>query len=75
MTNKIEFELGGRTVAIETGKLAKQANGSVIVSCGDTVVLAAATMSDLPREGTDFFPLTCDYEERKSAVGKIPGGF
>lgn len=75
MTNKIEFELGGRTVAIETGKLAKQANGSVIVSCGDTVVLATATMSDLPREGTDFFPLTCDYEERKSAVGKIPGGF
>lgn len=75
MTNKIEFELGGRTLTIESGRLAKQANGSVLVRCGDTVVLATATMSDLPKEGIDFFPLTCDYEERKSAVGKIPGGF
>jgi polyribonucleotide nucleotidyltransferase len=75
MTNRVELELGGRMIAIETGKLAKQANGSVIVTCGDTVVLGTATMSELPREGMDFFPLTCDYEERKSAVGKIPGGF
>lgn len=75
MTHKVEFELGGRTHTIETGKLAKQANGSVIIKCGDTVVLATATMSALPKQGIDFFPLTCDYEERKSAVGKIPGGF
>lgn len=75
MTNRVELDLGGRTLVIETGKLAKQASGSVVVMCGDTVVLASATMSDLPKEGLSFFPLTCDYEERKSAVGKIPGGF
>ncbi|MEN6521972.1 MAG: polyribonucleotide nucleotidyltransferase [Armatimonadota bacterium] len=75
MTNRVELDLGGRTLAIETGKLAKQANGSVVVSYGDTVVFASATMSDQPKEGIGFFPLTCDYEERKSAVGKIPGGF
>jgi len=75
MTQRVELELGGRTLAIETGKVAGQANGSVLLKCGDTVVLAAATMGEMPREGVDFFPLTCDYEERKYAVGKIPGGF
>lgn len=74
-TYKVELELGGRTLTIESGKMARQANGSVVVTCGDTVVLGTATMSELPRQGMDFFPLTCDYEERKSAVGKIPGGF
>jgi polyribonucleotide nucleotidyltransferase len=60
---------------IETGKVAKQAGGAVWVYQGDTVVMAAATMSRETRPGIDFFPLTCDYEERKYAVGKIPGGF
>lgn len=66
---------GGRTVTIETGKLAKQAGGAVTVTVGDTVILATATMNAEPKAGMDFFPLTCDYEERKYAVGKIPGGF
>ncbi|NLK50898.1 MAG: polyribonucleotide nucleotidyltransferase, partial [Syntrophomonadaceae bacterium] len=67
--------LGGRPLVIETGKMAKQANGAVLVRYGDTVVLVAATASAEPREGIDFFPMTIDYEERLYAVGKIPGGF
>jgi polyribonucleotide nucleotidyltransferase len=70
-----EFELSGRTLRIETGKLAQLASGSVLVSYGDTVVLVTATAAKEPREGIDFFPLTVDYEERLYAVGKIPGGF
>ncbi len=66
---------GGRVVSIETGRLAKQANGAVLVRVGDTMILGTATMGAEPRAGLDFFPLTCDYEERKYAVGKIPGGF
>jgi polyribonucleotide nucleotidyltransferase len=66
---------GGQVVTIETGKYAKQAGGAVTVRAGDTIVLATATMASEPRAGLDFFPLTCDYEERKYAVGKIPGGF
>jgi len=62
-------------MSIETGRLAKQAGGSVVLRYGDTVVLVTATRSVEPREGTDFFPLTVDYEERLYAVGKIPGGF
>lgn len=75
MVEKVQIELSGRTLSIETGSLAKQADGAVVVTLGDTLVLVAATMSAEPREGIDFFPLTCDYEERKYAVGKIPGGF
>ena len=67
--------VGGREMSIETGRLAKQASGSVVVRYGDTVVLVTATRSEAPREGIDFFPLTVDYEERLYAVGKIPGGF
>jgi polyribonucleotide nucleotidyltransferase len=67
--------LGGRPLVIEAGKMAKQANGAVLVRYGDTVVLVAATASAQPREGIDFFPMTVDYEERSYAVGKIPGGF
>ena len=70
-----DMQLGGRTLTIETGKLAKQANGAVLVRYGDTVVLVTATASEAPREGVDFFPLTVDYEEKMYAVGKIPGGF
>lgn len=73
--HSVEIELEGKTVVIEEGRVANQANGAVLVKCGDTVVLATACMSPEPREGMNFFPLTCDYEERKYAVGKIPGGF
>ena len=73
--NRVEIEFEGKTLAIEQGRVANQANGAVLVSCGDTVVLATATMSKKPREGMNFFPLTCDFEEKKYAVGKIPGGF
>jgi polyribonucleotide nucleotidyltransferase len=72
----VEFTLpGGRVISIETGRLAKQASGAVLIKAGDTHLLATATMGREPRPGLDFFPLTCDYEERKYAVGKIPGGF
>jgi polyribonucleotide nucleotidyltransferase len=68
-------EIAGRKLTVETGKLAQQANGAVIIRYGDTVILATATASKKPREGVDFLPLTVDYEERLYAVGKIPGGF
>lgn len=74
-TVKEEILLGGKTISIESGILARQANGSVLVRCEDTVVLAAATASDKPLEGTDFFPLTVDVEEKMYAAGKIPGGY
>jgi polyribonucleotide nucleotidyltransferase len=66
--------VGGRTVTLETGRLAKQAGGAVLVTCGETVVLVTATRAK-PREGIDFFPLVVDYVEKFSAAGKIPGGF
>jgi len=68
-------EVGGREVTVDVGKYAQQANGSCVVKCGDTVVMVNATMSEQPREGMDFFPLSVDYEEKMYAVGKIPGGF
>ena len=69
------MQLGGRTLTIEAGKIAKQANGSVLVRYGDTAVVVAVTGTKVPREGVDFFPLTVDFEEKMYAVGKIPGGF
>lgn len=72
--NRIEMELGGRTLVLETGRLAKQANAAVKVEYGDTVVLCTVTASKEPKD-LDFFPLTVNYEERLYAVGKIPGGF
>ena len=69
------MQLGGRTLTIEAGKIAKQANGSVMVRYGDTVIVVAVTGTKVPREGVDFFPLTVDFEEKMYAVGKIPGGF
>jgi polyribonucleotide nucleotidyltransferase len=72
----VSLEIGGRTLVIETGELAKQANGSALIRYGDSnVVLAAVTASEKPREGIDFFPLTCDFEEKMYAAGKIPGGY
>ncbi|MCR4963659.1 MAG: polyribonucleotide nucleotidyltransferase [Firmicutes bacterium] len=69
------IEVGGRTLTLETGRMAKQAGGAVFASYGDTMVLGCATMSDQPRQGIDFFPLQVEYEEKMYAVGKIPGGF
>ena len=70
----VEREIGGRTLRLETGKLAKQAAGAVVVAYGDSVVLAAVVTGS-PREGVDFFPLTVDYREKTYAAGKFPGGF
>ena len=67
--------IGGREVTVETGNYAEQANGSCFVRCGDTVVMVNVTMSETPRPGMDFFPLSVDYEEKMYAMGKIPGGF
>ena len=73
--HSFETTLGGRKFVIETGKMAKQANGAALVRYGDTVVLSTATASEKPRDGIDFFPLSVEYEEKLYAVGKIPGGY
>ena len=75
MMETFTMQVGDRPLVIEQGKMAKQANGAVLVRYGDTVVLVTATASKEPREGVDFFPLTVDYEEKMYAAGKIPGGF
>ena len=71
---KVERELNGKTLAMETGRLAKQSNGAVVVTHGDSAVLVTVNR-DKPREGIDFFPLTVDYVEKGYAAGRIPGGF
>ena len=73
--NKVEIEIRGKKLTLETGKLAKQADGAVVAQFGDTVVLATAVADKNPREGLDFFPLTVDYQEKAYSAGKIPGGF
>src|ERR1041385_3418298 len=73
--HKVEVDLGGRIITLETGKVAKQANGAVVVRSGDSVVLVTACMADQPKPGAGFFPLTVDYREYTYAAGKIPGGF
>ncbi len=75
MYKKFEMELAGRTLRVDVGRVAKQANGAVLMHYGDTVVLSTATASEKPREGIDFFPLSVEYNEKLYAVGKIPGGF
>src|SRR5579885_2770109 len=75
MIHRVETEIGGRKIVIETGKMAKQAGGAVTIRCVDTIVLVTACMSKSPREGADFLPLTCEYIEKTFAAGKIPGGF
>jgi polyribonucleotide nucleotidyltransferase len=72
---KEEFDWGGRTLTLETGRIARQADGAVLATCGETVVLATAVGAASPREGVDFFPLTVNYQERYYAAGKIPGGY
>ncbi len=74
-TARVETAFGGQTLIIESGKLAKQANGAVTVTVGETVVLVAACMAKTPRAGIDFFPLTVEYQEKTYAAGKFPGGF
>ena len=75
MYKSFEMELAGRTLRVDVGRVAKQANGAALMHYGDTVVLSTATASDKPREGIDFFPLSVEYNEKLYAVGKIPGGF
>ena len=75
MYKQFEMELAGRTLRVDVGRVAKQANGAVLMHYGDTTVLCTATASEKPREGIDFFPLSVEYNERMYAVGKIPGGF
>ena len=75
MTKTYSVELAGRTLTVDIGRVAKQANGAALMHYGDTTVLATATASKEPREGIDFFPLSVEYEEKMYAVGKIPGGF
>ena len=75
MFKSYSMDLAGRTLTIDVDRVAKQANGAVLIHYGETVILSTATASDKPREGIDFFPLSVDYEEKMYAVGKIPGGF
>lgn len=72
---KVEIELGGKTLTLETGRVARQADGAVIATLGETVVLCAVTAARSVKEGQDFFPLTVHYQEKYSAAGRIPGGF
>src|SRR3989475_7425336 len=72
---RVQIEFHRHTLTAETGRIAKQAGGAALVRLGETVVLVAATAQANAREGIDFFPLTCDYQEKTFAAGKIPGGF
>src|SRR6516225_9666914 len=75
MIHSFEVDLGDRKITLETGKMAKQANGAVVVRSGDSVVLVTACGAEEPKPGAGFFPLTVDYREYTYAAGKIPGGF
>src|SRR6202166_3582734 len=75
MVQTFEVDLNGRKITLETGKMAKQANGAVVVRSGDSAVLVTACMANDPKPGAGFFPLTVDYREYTYAAGKIPGGF
>ena len=75
MFKSYSMELGGRTLTVDVGRVAKQANGAALMHYGDTTVLCTATAADKPRDGIDFFPLSVEFEEKMYAVGKIPGGF
>jgi polyribonucleotide nucleotidyltransferase len=75
MTHTVEIDLEGRTISLETGKVARQANGAVLVRSGDSVVLVTACSNEEPRPGAAFFPLTVDYREYTYAAGRFPGGF
>src|ERR1700759_1157316 len=74
-TKTVEIDLGGKTLKLETGRIARQADGAVLATLGETVVLCAVTAARSVKEGQDFFPLTVHYQEKFSAAGRIPGGF
>ena len=73
--HKVEIEWGGRPLILETGKIARQADGAVLATYGETVVLATVVSAKEPKPGLDFFPLTVNYQEKTFAAGKIPGGY
>src|SRR5213595_3801291 len=75
MQQKVTAQIGANPISIETGKIARLADGAVIVSCGETVVLVSAVSATIIKEGQDFFPLTVDYREKAAAAGKFPGGY
>ena len=75
MFKSYSMELAGRTLTVEIGRVAAQANGAAFMHYGDTTILSTATAAKAPKEGVDFFPLSVEYEEKMYAVGKIPGGF
>ena len=74
MQQKVTAKIGGNEIFIETGKIARLADGAVIVTCADTTVLVCAVSANVVKEGQDFFPLTVDYREKAAAAGKFPGG-
>jgi polyribonucleotide nucleotidyltransferase len=74
-THSVQKEIDGKLITLETGRIARQAHGAVIASCGQTMVLAAVCVADPRDEEIDYFPLSVDYREKYSAVGKFPGGF
>src|SRR5919108_6397610 len=75
MQHKVTAQIGANSISIETGKIAKLADGSVVVCCGETMVMASAVSATMIKEGQDFFPLTVDYREKAAAAGKFPGGY
>jgi polyribonucleotide nucleotidyltransferase len=75
MSHTIEIDLYGSKISLETGRIAKQANGAVVVRSGDSVVLVTVCATEKPKPGANFFPLTVDYREYTYAAGKFPGGF
>src|SRR5258708_12916993 len=75
MQQKVTAQIGATPISIETGKIARLADGAVVVSCGDTMVMASAVSATAIKEGQDYFPLTVDYREKAAAAGKFPGGY
>src|SRR6202035_3795260 len=75
MQQKVTAQIGANQISIETGKIARLADGAVVVTCGDTTILASAVSSTAVKEGQDYFPLTVDYREKAAAAGKFPGGY
>src|SRR5881396_2580162 len=73
--HRVELDWGGRKLVLETGRIARQADGAVLASYGETTVLATVVSAKEPREGIDFLPLTCNYQEKFYAAGRIPGGY
>src|SRR5262249_61513730 len=73
--HRVQFDWGGRQLTLETGRLARQADGAVFASYGDTTVIATVVAAKQPKEGIDFLPLTCNYQEKYYAAGRIPGGY